>query len=137
MSATAVWTLCLVAAITIMSSLTTPGTGFSPLACFAAMTKFLALETGLSGQIDVIYTDFAKAFDTVLHQRQLLKIKTYNMDKDLVLWITDFLRNRKQCVVLNGEVVMVQRDKWYITRYYIRTFVIFNIKSGLNSGFSD
>ena len=45
MSATAVGrTLCLVAAVTIMSSLTTPGTGFSPLACFAAMTKFLALE---------------------------------------------------------------------------------------------
>jgi len=25
------------------------------------------------------------------------------MDTDLVLWITDFLCNRKQCVVLNGE----------------------------------
>ena len=56
------------------------------------------LDSG--GQVDVIYTDFAKAFDTVPHQRLLLKIKTYNIDTDLLPWITDFLCNRKQCVVL-------------------------------------
>ena len=49
MCATAVGALCLVAAITSMSSLTTPGTGFSPLACFTAMTKFLALEAAKVG----------------------------------------------------------------------------------------
>jgi len=59
------------------------------------------LDSG--GQVDVVYTDFAKAFDTVPHQRLLLKIKTYNIDTDLLFWITDFLCNRKQCVVLNGE----------------------------------
>ena len=52
----------------------------------------------LGVQVDVIYTDFAKAFDTVPHQRLLLKIKTYNIDTDLLLWITDF-----QCNILNGE----------------------------------
>jgi len=41
-----------------------------------------------------------KAYAT--HQRLLLKIKTYNIDTDL-LSITDFLCNRKQCVVLSGE----------------------------------
>jgi len=30
----------------------------------------------LGGQVDVIYIDFAKAFDTVPYQRLLLKIKT-------------------------------------------------------------
>ena len=49
------------------------------------------------GQVDVIHTDFTKAIDTVSHQRLLLKIKTYNIDTDLLLC------NRKQCVVLNGE----------------------------------
>jgi len=32
------------------------------------------LDSG--GQVDVVYTDFAKAFDTFPHQRLLLKIKT-------------------------------------------------------------
>ena len=59
------------------------------------------LDSG--GQIDVIYTDFAKAFDTVPHHRLLFKLKTYNINKDLIVWISDFLCNRKQCVVLNGE----------------------------------
>jgi len=64
------------------------------------------LDSG--GQVDVIYTDFAKASDTLPHQRLLLKIKTYNIDTDLLLWITDFLCNRKQCVVLNGE-----KSSWF------------------------
>ena len=66
------------------------------------------LDSG--GQVDVIYTDFAKALDTVPHQRLLLKIKTYSIDTDLLLWITDFLCNRKQCVglVLNGE-----KSSWF------------------------
>jgi len=59
------------------------------------------LDSG--GHVDVIYTDFAKSLDTVSHQILLLKIKTYNTDTDLLLWITDVLCNRKRCVVLNGE----------------------------------
>jgi len=58
------------------------------------------LDSG--GQVDV-YIDFAKAFYIVPHQRLLLKIKTYNTDIDLLFWITDFMCNKKQCVVLNVE----------------------------------
>ena len=47
------------------------------------------LDSG--GQLDVKYTNFAKAFDTVPHHRLLLKLKAYNIDTDLVLWMTDFL----------------------------------------------
>jgi len=57
----------------------------------------------LWGQVDVIYTDFAKAFDTVPHCRLLFKLRTYNINMELLTWITDFLCNRKQCMVLNGE----------------------------------
>ena len=39
---------------------------------------------------------------------RLLKIKTYNTDTDLLFWITDFICNRKQCVVLNGE-----KSSWF------------------------
>ena len=57
-----------------------------------------------SRQVDVIYTHFAKAFDTVLHRRLLFKLKTYNINMELLTLITDFLcSTRKQYVVLNGE----------------------------------
>jgi len=58
------------------------------------------LDSGGQTDVTVIYTDFVKAFNTVPHQRLLFKLKTYNIKTDLVAWITDFLHNRKHCVVL-------------------------------------
>jgi len=40
------------------------------------------------GQIDVIYTDFEKAFDKVLHARLVSKLKNYGITKTLIDWIT-------------------------------------------------
>jgi len=59
-----------------------------------------AVEVG--GQIDVIYTDFEKAFDKVPHKR-LLKLKYYNVNPDIIDWIQSFLSNRKQRVKLNNN----------------------------------
>ena len=52
---------------------------------------------------DCIYLDFAKAFDSVPHQRLLKKIESYNIKGNLLNWITDFLSNRKQWVVIGKE----------------------------------
>jgi len=41
----------------------------------------------LEGQIDVIYTDFATAFDKVPCKRLIHKLKAYNIDKNLVQWV--------------------------------------------------
>jgi len=60
-------------------------------------------NTDSGGQVDVIYTDFAKAFDTVPHRRLLSKIKSYNINQRLILWIQDFLCSRKQSIGVNGE----------------------------------
>jgi len=59
------------------------------------------LDSG--GQVDVIYTDFAKAFDMVPHRRLLSKLKSYNINQRLLMWIQDFLCNRKQSIGVNGE----------------------------------
>jgi len=53
-------------------------------------------------QIDVIYTDFEKAFNKVPHHGLLCKLKEYHLDHRLLHWITDFLCNRKQMVRVNG-----------------------------------
>ena len=60
------------------------------------------LDSG--AQVDAIYTDFAKAFDTVPHQRLLSKLKSYNVINDkLLVWIQNFLCDRKQSICVNGE----------------------------------
>ena len=38
----------------------------------------------IGAQVDVIYTDFAKAFDTVPHYRLLNKLKLYNISDKLI-----------------------------------------------------
>jgi hypothetical protein len=53
--------------------------------------------------IDVIYLDFAKAFDTVPHERLKKKLKAHGVAGELLTWITAWLKGRKQRVVLNGE----------------------------------
>ena len=52
---------------------------------------------------DVIYTDFAKAFDSVAHQRLLVKLQNYGIGGDVLNWIRSFLCNRKQSVRVNQE----------------------------------
>jgi hypothetical protein len=58
------------------------------------------LEEG--GQIDVIYTDFEKAFDRVPHKRLISKLYSYNINADIINWIKAYLYNRKQCVKINN-----------------------------------
>jgi len=59
------------------------------------------LDNGHSA--DVIYLDFQKAFDIIPHQRLLLKLSSFGIHGNLLLWIKYFLSNRKQQVVLNGH----------------------------------
>ena len=52
-------------------------------------------------QTDVIYSDFAKALDTVPHQRLIWKLKQAGVRGRVVSWVESFLRNRRQRVDVN------------------------------------
>ena len=54
-------------------------------------------------QIDVAILDFSKAFDTVPHAGLLGKLEHYGVDSKILLWITNFLNNCKQRVVVDGS----------------------------------
>ncbi len=47
--------------------------------------------------------DFAKAFDKVSHRHLLYKISYYGINCNALNWVKDFLTNRTQNVVLEGE----------------------------------
>ena len=55
------------------------------------------------GNVDVIYMDYAKAFDKVAHERLLLKLRGYGLNSQIISWIKSFLSNRRQKVKVNGE----------------------------------
>ena len=52
--------------------------------------------------VDVIYLDFAKAFDKVPHLRLIHKIKCHGITDNIAAWIAEWLKDRKQRVGLNG-----------------------------------
>jgi len=58
------------------------------------------LESG--GQINVMYTNFEKAFYKVSHKLLLHKLCNYNVNESVILWMESFLCSRKQRVKING-----------------------------------
>ena len=53
--------------------------------------------------VDIIYLDFQKAFDKVPHQRLLLKLKAHGIGDSITDWIEQWLTDRRQRVVVDGE----------------------------------
>jgi len=51
---------------------------------------------------DIIYLDFAKAFDTVPHKRLIHKLRAYGIRGKVLHWIKNFLGHRRQKVVLQN-----------------------------------
>ena len=59
-------------------------------------------EVDGGGAMDVVYLDFAKAFDKVPHAMLVKKLKAHGITGKTLTWIESWLDNRKQRTVLNG-----------------------------------
>nr|VZI47896.1 unnamed protein product [Spirometra erinaceieuropaei] len=55
------------------------------------------------GRVDVIYTDFKKAFDSVPHKRLIYKLYEIEIRGRLLTWMTDFLTGRSQTVCIEAS----------------------------------
>ena len=53
-------------------------------------------------QVDIIFLDFSKAFDTVPHRKLLSKLSAHGITGPLHRWLQDFLTARTQRVHVNG-----------------------------------
>lgn len=54
------------------------------------------------GQLDVIFTDFSKAFDRVSHSLLLLKLQNFGIKSNALRWFKSYLSGRTQRVVIGG-----------------------------------
>ena len=70
------------------------------LTCIEIRTRMV--EDGES--IDIIHTDFAKAFDSVPHQRLLEKVRNFGITGNVHNWVKSFLSGRKQRVCVEAEL---------------------------------
>ena len=53
--------------------------------------------------VDILYLDYAKAFDTVPHQRLIHQVETFGITGNILKWIQAFLTDRQQKVLVNGS----------------------------------
>lgn len=61
-----------------------------------------AIEKG--NQVDVLYTDFLKAFDRVDHRILIKKLKKFDLHMNTIKWIWSYLRNRKSNIKIGSCV---------------------------------
>ena len=83
--------------------------GFLPnKSCTTQLVPFshdISLALNANELIDVVYFDFAKAFDSVNHDCILEKLKyKFNIDGLMLKFIKEYLKDRKQRVVVDNEI---------------------------------
>ena len=78
--------------------------------------------------VDIIYIDFAKAFNVVSHEKLLFKLKSYGISNKIIKWFYNFVSNRSQITRVensfsNSSIVKI----WGTTRIGYRSNFIFII----------
>ena len=64
----------------------------------ATLTEHITSEINNGSQVDVVYTDFKKAFDTVNHDLLLHKLRMFNFSNSALQLLSSYLYNRKLAV---------------------------------------
>ena len=63
---------------------------------------YLGLEN--KNDTKIVFLDFSKAFDRVWHKGLLYKLISLGVSGNLLQLLTDYLSNRRQQVLINGEI---------------------------------
>ena len=94
----------------ISNKLFTPSqSGFLPVGwCITQLLSIIheiqtAFDENPVADVRGIFLDISKAFDKVWHEGLLYKLKAYGTEGQLLSLLTNYLENREQRVVLNGQ----------------------------------
>ena len=102
----------------ISNKLFTPSqSGFLPGdSCIAQLLAIIheiqtAFDENPAADVRGIFLDISKAFDKVWHEGLLHKLKTYGIEGQLLSLLANYLENREQRVVLNGQTSVWRKIK--------------------------
>jgi hypothetical protein len=68
------------------------------------LNEYLTAAMDSGCQIDVIYTDYSKAFDRIQSDLLLRKLQYLGVSGDLLRWLSSYLKNRSQAVVVKNYI---------------------------------
>ena len=78
--------------------------GCQPLCACGSQTKSLLFKGWSTGwDVAAVFFDLHNAFDSVPHKTLIDKLEQTGVNPHVLRWITDYLTNREQKVVVNGE----------------------------------
>ena len=76
--------------------------GRSTVTNLASLTQYASEILDNQGQVDVIYTDFSKAFDSIDHRCLINKLDHHGLSNDFLALLRSYLSNRVSFVSYNG-----------------------------------
>ena len=74
--------------------------------CATNLLEFFEKTTEITdngGPVDIVFLDLAKAFDKVPHNLLVQKMRGKQVSEEVVVWTENWLKNREQRVLVNGE----------------------------------
>lgn len=77
--------------------------GFSTVTQLTSVVHSFASVLDKSGQADIIFMDFSKAFDLVSHSKLIDKLKQVGLPNFIVNWVSAYLSNRQQFVSIDDH----------------------------------
>ena len=70
-------------------------------------TRDWSLALNCHNNVDILYIDYQRAFDSIVHSKLLIKLQSYGVCGNLLAWISAFLSNRTQRVVIENSMSSV------------------------------
>jgi len=78
--------------------------GKSSITSSNSFTTYILNSFEANSQVDTIFTDFKKAFDSVDHGLLIATLDSLGIGHPLISWLTSYLTSRRQFVKLNGAI---------------------------------